>query len=53
MRKVNGIGETVFDIIFKGDQPVRAIPGGSTYNSIISLGRAGVPAEFISETGED
>lgn len=53
MRKVIGIGETVFDIIFKGDQPVRAIPGGSTYNSIISLGRAGVPAEFISETGED
>lgn len=53
MRKVIGIGETVFDIIFRDNQPERAIPGGSTYNSIISLGRAGVPAEFISETGDD
>lgn len=53
MRKVIGIGETVFDIIFRDEQPVGAIPGGSTYNSIISLGRAGVPAEFISETGDD
>lgn len=53
MRKVIGIGETVFDIIFKDNQPIRATPGGSTFNSIISIGRAGIPAEFISETGED
>ena len=53
MRKVVGIGETVLDIIFRNEQPVSAIPGGSTYNSIISIGRAGVPAEFISETGDD
>ena len=53
MRKVIGIGETVFDIIFRNDQPIHAIPGGSTYNSMISVGRAGIPAEFISETGDD
>ena len=53
MNKVIGIGETVLDIIFHGNDPVRATPGGSTYNSIISLGRAGIPAEFISETGDD
>ncbi|MBQ9816081.1 MAG: carbohydrate kinase [Proteobacteria bacterium] len=53
MRKVIGIGETVFDIIFHDDQPVNATPGGSTYNSMISLGRAGISAEFISETGDD
>ena len=53
MRKVIGIGETVLDIIFRGNQPVSAVPGGSVYNSIISLGRSGVPAEFISETGDD
>ena len=53
MRKVIGIGETVFDIIFRGDQPVRAVPGGSAFNAIISLGRCGVPATFISETGND
>jgi len=53
MRKVIGIGETVLDIIFKNDQPQRAVPGGSAFNAIISLGRAGVPAYFISETGND
>ena len=53
MRKVFGIGETVLDIIFKDDQPIGAVPGGSTFNSIISLGRCGVNASFISETGND
>ncbi len=53
MRKVIGIGETVFDIIFKNDQPVAGVPGGSVYNSIISLGRAGAKATFIGETGAD
>jgi len=53
MRKVIGIGETVLDIIFKDDQPVGAVPGGSVFNGIISLGRAGINATFISETGND
>lgn len=53
MRKVFGIGETVLDIIFKDDQPIGAVPGGSVFNSIISLGRCGVHASFISETGND
>ena len=53
MRKVIGIGETVLDIIFKNDQPTAAVPGGSVFNALISLGRAGVQASFISETGND
>ena len=53
MRKVIGIGETVLDIIFKGEQPIQAVPGGSAFNAIISLGRAGIPASFISEAGND
>ncbi len=53
MRKVIGIGETVLDIIFKNDKPMDAVPGGSVYNGIISLGRSGVPAMFISEVGND
>ena len=53
MRKVIGIGETILDIIFKGDQPIGAVPGGSVFNGVISLGRAGVSAAFISETGND
>ena len=53
MRKVIGIGETVLDIVFRGDQPVQALPGGSTFNAIVSLGRSGVDTSFISETGND
>ena len=53
MRKVIGIGETVLDIIFRDEQPISAVPGGSTFNAIISLGRSGVPTSFISETGND
>ena len=52
-RKVIGIGETVLDIIFKTNQPVGAVPGGSVFNSIVSLGRSGVKCAFISETGND
>lgn len=53
MRKVIGIGETVLDIIFKDGKPIEAVPGGSTFNGIVSLGRAGVKTTFISETGSD
>lgn len=53
MRKVIGIGETVLDIIFRDEQPISAVPGGSTFNAVISLGRSGVPTGFISETGND
>lgn len=52
-RKVIGIGETVLDIIFKNDDPIGAVPGGSVFNGIISLGRAGVSSTFISEAGND
>ena len=53
MRKVIGIGETILDIIFEGNQPSAAVPGGSVFNGIVSLGRAGVRVCFISETGND
>jgi fructokinase len=51
--RVIGIGETVLDILFKDDQPQKAVPGGSTFNSIISLGRAGVPCAMVTEAGGD
>ena len=53
MRKVIGIGETVLDIIFKNGKPTEAVPGGSTFNAIVSLGRSGVPCTFFSEAGND
>lgn len=53
MGKIIGIGETVMDIIFKNDQPQQAVPGGSTFNAIISLGRTGMPCAIVTEAGDD
>ena len=53
MRKVFGIGETILDIIFRNDQPQKAVPGGSVFNGLIALGRLNVPVSFISELGND
>jgi fructokinase len=33
MRKTIGIGETILDIIFQDNQPRKAVPDGSTFNS--------------------
>ena len=59
MRKIVGIGETVLDIIFRDDSPTAAIPGGSTFNALISLGRTvgkkypEIPVLMVTETGDD
>lgn len=53
MRRVIGIGETILDILFRDNRPQAAVPGGSVYNGIISLGRMGEDVTFITETGDD
>ena len=59
MRKIVGIGETVLDIVFRNDQPTAAIPGGSTFNALISIGRTagrdfpGTEVMMVTETGDD
>jgi fructokinase len=53
MRKIFAIGETLLDIIFRDDQPQTSRPGGSMLNSIVSMGRIGLPVYFISEYGDD
>ena len=53
MRRVIGIGETILYILFKNNQPTVAVPGGSVFNGLVSLGRAGVNVTFISEVGDD
>ena len=59
MRNITGFGETVFDIVFKNGQPQAAVPGGSTFNSIISLGRtaardfSGTNVRMLACTGDD
>lgn len=52
-RKVIGMGETIMDIIFRNGQPRAAVHGGSSFNSIVSVGRAGVPCVFVGDTGAD
>lgn len=59
MRNITGFGETVFDIVFKNGQPQAAVPGGSTFNSIVSLGRtaardfSGTNVRMLACTGDD
>lgn len=58
-RKITGIGETILDIVFRNDQPIAANPGGSTFNSMISLGRTAVrdfpdiQVRMVTQTGND
>lgn len=53
MRQVIALGETIMDILFQHNQPLAAIPGGSSFNSAISLGRTGTPCTFVGYTGDD
>ncbi len=57
--KIAGIGEIVLDIVLRDGQPQAAVPGGSVFNSMISLGRTagrdipGLKLTMASHTGDD
>lgn len=53
MRKIFGIGETIYDILFREGKPIAAVPGGSVFNGLISLGRTGLDCTFVTEIGAD
>lgn len=53
MARIFTIGETTFDIVFRNNQPHKAIVGGSALNTSVSLGRLGLPVSFISRISED
>lgn len=53
MRRVFTIGESIYDIIFKNEQPTGAKPGGAMLNTSISLGRLNIPVHFLSQFSED
>ena len=56
---VTAIGETVLDIIFRNGQPAAAVPGGSSFNAMVSLGRTAsrlIPQtklRMVSQLGDD
>lgn len=58
-KKIVGIGETVLDIVFRNGKPQAAVPGGSTFNAMVSLGRTvgvmhpEVPIVMVTQTGDD
>ena len=58
-RRIIGIGEMVLDIVFKNGTPQAAVPGGSVFNSMVSLGRTAgkrfpeVPLLMVSQIGDD
>lgn len=53
MKRVIGISETVFDILFRDGKPVAGVPGGSVFNGMISIGRTGIEGYMISDAGDD
>ncbi|MFA9391341.1 MAG: carbohydrate kinase family protein [Prolixibacteraceae bacterium] len=53
MGKVYLVGETTYDIIFRNGIPTGAVVGGSILNTSVTLGRLGVPVNFISRMGND
>ena len=52
-KRIYSIGETVFDIILKGDAAMGAKAGGAMLNTAVSLGRLGLHVELLSEIGLD
>ena len=56
---ITGIGETVLDIVFQSGRPQAAVPGGSTFNAMVSLGRTvgrerpEVGLRMVSQIGDD
>lgn len=58
-RQIAGIGELVLDIVIRDGQPQAAVPGGSVFNSMVSLGRTlgrdnpAIKLRMVSQTGDD
>ncbi len=52
-KRIFALGETLLDILFENNQPIKAVPGGSMLNAAVSLGRMGTAVELLSEFGSD
>lgn len=52
-RKIICIGECALDIIFDGDMPVGAMPGGRVINAAALLAADNYPVYMIGEAGKD
>lgn len=54
-RMIVGVGEIVLDILIKEGRALAAVPGGSVFNAMVSLGRTLTSDKvvMVSETGDD
>ncbi len=52
-RTIYCIGEAIYDIIIKDGKPKDASVGGALLNTAVSLGRLGMPVEYVGDTGDD
>lgn len=50
---IHALGEVVYDIIFKNNEPQHATPGGSVLNTCISLGGLRLPVVFHGNIAHD
>lgn len=52
-RRIICIGEVVFDIVFRENKPADALPGGSIFNTAISLSRLGLYPYIVTRFTDD
>lgn len=52
-RRIYCVGEAIYDIIIKDGKPIDGKVGGALLNTAVSLGRCGLPVEYIGDTGDD
>lgn len=53
IRQIFTAGECILDIVFKNNEFISALPGGSKLNTAVSLGRLHLPVSLISECCDD
>jgi fructokinase len=52
-RNIFGVGEVVYDIIFKNNKPCDARPGGAVLNALVSLSRLGAEPSLVADCVND
>ena len=53
MKRIFVIGESHYNIIFNGNQPIEGYPSGFGFETVVSLGRSGISPSLITEIGND
>ena len=52
-KRILSMGEALVDVLPAGEGLWRPVPGGSSYNVALALGRLGAPAAFVGRLSRD